>query len=183
MRSYISRLVHGLSRILVPLTLAATGLSGYARAAETPPPAIKNERMRALDGSKSDWSGQFNLNYSGAPLRNPLSADAPNPGNILPPPVVMMTGSFAVRNRLDSQTTMGLGTGIGTETPFQGPKNTRASDPYIDVARRFTVGPVMCRAGVSAKFYTTIATAILTAIATVLASSATLSLRLFLAQL
>ncbi|MEN9835792.1 MAG: hypothetical protein RL011_1985 [Pseudomonadota bacterium] len=153
-----SRLISNLSRILVPLALAGACLGGEAVAADTKDapsaPVIKNERMRALDGSKSPWSGQFNLNYSGAPLRNPLSAEAPNPGNILPAPVVLMTGSFAVRNRLDSQTTMGLGAGIGTETPFQGPKNTRASDPYIDIARRYSLGPVMVRAGVSAKFYT-----------------------------
>jgi len=120
----------------------------------TPALTIKNERLRALDGSSSPWSGQFNLSYSGPSINKPFSAEAPNPGKVVPAPAVSMSGTFSLRNRLDPTTTAGVGTGVGTETPFQGPRNTRMSDPYMDLARRISIGPVMVRAGISAKQYT-----------------------------
>ena len=115
---------------------------------------LDNERLRALDGSKSPWSGQFNATYSGSSLRHPFSAEAPNPGHTTPPPVVLMTGTFSGRYRFDPTLTAGLGTGLCTETPFQGPRHTRLADPYADVAKTFDFGLVRTRVDLSAKAWT-----------------------------
>jgi hypothetical protein len=114
----------------------------------------ENNRMKTLEGSKSPFSGQFNITYQGSSLSHPFSADAPNPGGFTPPPLVTMSGSVAVRYRIDKNTTMGVGTGVTTETPFQGPKDTTVSDPYMDIARSYMIGKVHNRADFQATFWT-----------------------------
>lgn len=121
--------------------LTAVVMSGiaFAEDAQTGEDSSSN-RQQTLEGSKSRWSGQFNLTYSGSSLDHPFSEEAPNPGHDVPPPLVTLSGTFSARYRIDSKTTAGLGTGIMTETPFQGPKNTSAADPYVDIARSFQIG-------------------------------------------
>jgi hypothetical protein len=96
--------------------------------------AQQNRRMRALEGSKSKWSGQFNVLYNGSSINNPFAADAPNPGGQNPPPVVNLTGTFAIRRRLGAKTSFGFGGGFETETPLQGQQNSSISDPNADFA-------------------------------------------------
>ncbi len=105
----------------------------------------ENNRMKTLEGSKSPFSGQVNLTYNGSSLEHPFSKDAPNPGGAVPPPLVTAVGTFSGRYRIDKETTAGLGTGITTQTPFQGPKNTTIADPYIDIARSYKYGAVKNR--------------------------------------
>lgn len=114
----------------------------------------QNNRMKTLEGSRSPWSGQFNLTYNGSSLSHPFSADAPNPGGQVPPPLVTMSGTAAVRYRLDAQTTAGVGTGVTTQTPFQGPKNTTFADPYFDIARSYSLGPILNRADLQTTLWT-----------------------------
>jgi hypothetical protein len=105
----------------------------------------ENNHLKTLDGSQSPFSGQFNITYNGSTISHPFSADAPNPGGQVPAPLVVLSGTVAVRYRFDKTTTMGVGTGVTTETPFQGPKNTTLADPYIDVARTFYIDKVRNR--------------------------------------
>ena len=78
-----------------------------------------SNRINKIEGSKSDWSGQLLLNYEGSTIADPFSVNAPNPGNLIPPPKVKMTGTVALRYRLNKDTTFGLGTGLTTQTPFK----------------------------------------------------------------
>ena len=106
---------------------------------------MNNKRMQTLEGSKSRWSGQLQFNYSGSTFNHPFSREAPNPGHSVPPPVVTLDGTFSARYRIDDKTTAGLGSGVTTQTPFQGPKNTSLADPYVDVAKSYKVGPIYNR--------------------------------------
>ena len=137
---------------LLPLFWLATGLQAQEVAVPAEGSTIKaageagadsemqNKRMQTLEGSKSAWSGQFQLQYTGSSLNHPFSSEAPNPGHLVPPPLVTMAGTFSSRYRINDKTTAGIGTGITTQTPFQGPKNSTLADPYCDIARSFRLG-------------------------------------------
>lgn len=101
-----------------------------------------NARMKAVEGSKSPYSGQFNITYSGSSIDHPFSKDAPNPGQLPVPPLVSISGTVSARYRFDKKTTMGVGTGILN----QGFKTTSVSDPYADIAHSFRWGPIQNRA-------------------------------------
>lgn len=113
-----------------------------------------SNRMKTLQGSESRWSGQLNFTYTGSSLSHPFSAEAPNPGNQVPPPLVTLNGTVSGRYRIDPQTTAGLGLGVLTQTPFQGPKNTTLADPYIDIARNYKMGPLENRADFEVTLWT-----------------------------
>ncbi len=115
---------------------------------------LQNNRMKTLEGSRSRWSGQFNLTYSGSSIAHPFSGEVPNPGNQVPPPLVTFSGTVSARGRIDDKTTLGLGTGILTQTPFQGPKNTSVADPYMDLAHSFNLGPIHNRADFQSTLWT-----------------------------
>ena len=102
----------------------------------------KNTRMKAVEGSKSPYSGQFNITYSGSSINHPFSKEAPNPGQLPVPPLVSISGTVSARYRFDKKTTAGVGTGILN----QGFKTTSVSDPYIDIAHSFRWGPIQNRA-------------------------------------
>ena len=146
------------------LTLSAALVATRGQADDTPasqspaatpsPEAVQNARMATLEGSKSPWSGQFQLSYSGSSRNHPFSDKAPNPGHEIPEPLVTLSGVFSARYRIDPKTTFGIGTGVITETPFQGPKHTSLSDPQIDLARSFSVGPIHNRVDATLVQYT-----------------------------
>ena len=157
-------------RLLQPFCLALTWLltTGQALASDpeaapeirTPEEApaadaaMQNARMKTLEGSKSPWSGQFQMSYSGSSIDHPFSELAPNPTHEPQEPLVTLSGVVAVRYRLDPKTTVGLGSGIVTETPFQGPKHSTLSDPQVDIARSFTLGPLHNRVDATLVQYT-----------------------------
>ncbi|RZA04546.1 MAG: hypothetical protein EOP11_14870 [Proteobacteria bacterium] len=114
---------------------------------------IRNNRLKTLDGSKSPISGQFNLGYSGASILNPFSAKVPNPGMEEPPPLAQLSGTVSARYRIDPRTSVGVGAGLTTYQPFQGPKDTSIADPYVDVARSYKLGPIQGRGSASVTFY------------------------------
>jgi hypothetical protein len=127
-----------MARVLLPLLLFLTiFFGGFALADDDD--STNNNRMKTEEGSKSPFSGQFNLTYYGSSLDHPFSKYAPNPGNTEVPPLVTLSGTVSARYRFDRQTTAGLGTGVTTQTPFQGPKNTTAANPYVDVAHSFVL--------------------------------------------
>jgi hypothetical protein len=113
-----------------------------------------NNRVKTLLGSKSKLSGQFNLTYSGSTLDHPFSNKMPNPGNEVPPPLAYLSGTMAMRYRYDPHTTFGVGAGIRTEQPFQGPKNTTVNNPYLDVVRSYTLGPIHNRGLGQVEYFT-----------------------------
>jgi hypothetical protein len=101
-----------------------------------------NNRMKTLEGSKSRFSGQFNISYQGSTISHPFDGDAPNLSGQTPPPLVTLSGTVSARYRIDPVTTTGIGIGLLTQTPFQGPKNTTASEPYADIARSYTIDKI-----------------------------------------
>lgn len=117
-------------------------------------PDLQNNRMSTLEGSTSRWSGQLNLTYSGSSISHPFSGEAPNPGDQVPPPLVTLSGAVSARYRMDGHTTLGLGTGLMTQTPFQGPKNTTIADPYADIAHSYKTGPIQNRCDFQTTFWT-----------------------------
>ena len=114
----------------------------------------QNNRMRALEGSKSPWSIQLQLSYAGSSLVHPFSELAPNPANDTPPPVVKMSGLVQGRYRISKAQSVGFGAGLSAETPFQGIKNTSISDPYADYAYSITSGSYHNRTDFAAQIYT-----------------------------
>ena len=113
-----------------------------------------NNRMKTLEGSRSRFSGQFNISYQGSTISHPFSDTAPNLSGITPPPLVTLSGLVSARYRIDAVTTTGIGTGITTQTPFQGPKNTTVSEPYMDIARTYTFNKIHNRADFQVTLYT-----------------------------
>ena len=115
---------------------------------------VQNNRMRALEGSKSPWSMQFQLGYYGSNVDKPFAAEAPNPGNDTPPPVVKMVGTIQGRYRISKAQSVGFGAGIAGQTPFQGLKNSSISDPYADYAYSSTFGSYHNRVDIAGQIYT-----------------------------
>ena len=150
MKSRITQVMFGTAVLLfAQLSMAETG----DKSAEDPssnsqtkaPEVTQNNRMKVLLGSKSLWSGQLNFTYLGSSISHPFNALAPNPGNQVPPPLVTLSGIVSARYRLDDKTTLGLGTGLTTQTPLQGPKNSTIADPNVDIAHFFSLGPFQDR--------------------------------------
>ncbi|MDR3606354.1 MAG: hypothetical protein P4M08_03115 [Oligoflexia bacterium] len=115
---------------------------------------VENKRMKALEGSKSPWSFQAQLQYSGSTINHPFAEDLPNTGGSSVAPKVTLGGTIAGRYRIDESTTAGVGTGIVTYTPFQGPKNTSVYDPQVDIAHSFKFGKIHNRADFQLLGYT-----------------------------
>jgi hypothetical protein len=126
----------------------ATEVAGEAAA------IAENNRMKTLEGSKSPFSSQLNISYQGSSISHPFDKEAPNPSGQVPAPLVTASGTVSLRYRNDKNTTMGVGTGVTTQTPFQGPKNTTVSDPYADIARSFMINKVHNRADLQAILWT-----------------------------
>jgi hypothetical protein len=114
----------------------------------------QNNRMRALEGSKSKWSAQIQAAYSGSTIDHPFSADAPNPGGLNPPPVVSASALIQGRYRINKDQSFGLGGGVTGETPFQGVKNVTLSDPTADWALSSQFGSLHNRFDVVGQIYT-----------------------------
>jgi hypothetical protein len=114
----------------------------------------ENKRVRTLEGSPSRYSGQFDLTYFGSTINDPLSEHVPNSGKMAVPPVSSLTGTASLRYRIDYHTTAGVGVGLTTQTPFQGPKRTTVANPYVDLAHSFRIGPIPNRSDLRARLYT-----------------------------
>jgi hypothetical protein len=114
----------------------------------------QNNRMRALEGSKSKYSGQIQAAYSGSTIDHPFAAEAANPGGLNPPPVVSASALIQGRYRINENQSAGLGGGITGETPFQGIKNVTLSDPTADWAISSQMGSVHNRFDVIGQVYT-----------------------------
>jgi hypothetical protein len=114
----------------------------------------QNNRQKTLQGSKSPFSLQFQLQYNGSSIIHPLAQEVPNAGHLVPAPTANLTGTFSGRYRLDPQTTVGLGGGITTYTPFQGPSNTSVANPYTDIAHSFKIGDIRNRADLQLQVFT-----------------------------
>lgn len=115
---------------------------------------IRNARLKTLDGSKSPFSGQFNLGYSGASIQKPWSDEVPNPGNEQPPPLSTLSGTVSARYRMDPRTSIGVGTGLQVFSPFNKFTGFSISDPYLDLGRSYKLGPIQGRSSASVTFYT-----------------------------
>jgi hypothetical protein len=114
----------------------------------------QNNRQKTLEGSKSPFSLQFNLTYSGSSIIHPLAQEVPNPGQQVPAPTANLQGQFSGRYRFDPSTTMGLGGGVTMYTPFQGPSNTSVANPYTDIAHSFKIGDIKNRADLQLTLFT-----------------------------
>jgi hypothetical protein len=114
----------------------------------------QNNRARALEGSRSPFSGQFNISYAGSSINHPFIGDVGNPGKLIPPPLVLAQGTVALRYRVDDKTSLGLGLGLTTLHPFQGPSDTTLANPTIDLQRSFKIGPLHNRADAAFTIYT-----------------------------
>lgn len=92
---------------------------------------ITDERLKAEEGSRSQYSMKFSLSYYGPPVGDPLSKEQPNPNKMPGVYSTSLGGSVSGRYRLDAKTAISVGTGISALTPFHGVERFDVRTPYI----------------------------------------------------
>ncbi|MNK08091.1 hypothetical protein D3C87_260170 [compost metagenome] len=81
---------------------------------------ITNAKMRAESGSKSKWSMNADLTYSGGNLETPFGAQRPNySGEASQQGVTSIAGTVGASYRINPKNRISMGTGVAILTPFQ----------------------------------------------------------------
>ena len=125
--------------------------SGFVEAAtekievKKPKPEVKetseitDARARAMAGSSSKFHLKFELEYEGSSVETPFADEKYDFEKGRPGPT-FMEGTFAGRYRLDKSTTIGLGSGLKVDKPFQSPENFVMSNPYLAFNKSYRAG-------------------------------------------
>jgi hypothetical protein len=92
---------------------------------------ITDSKMRADVGSMSRYSFKFDFRYMGSAIETPFGKERPNPDHVYRPNATQLGGFFTGRYRLDSSSSMGMGTGINALHPFHGTDRMDVSTPYL----------------------------------------------------
>ncbi len=93
---------------------------------------ITDAKLKADAGSLSKYSLKFNLSYYG-PMVGALDAkDQPNPDGSISNHATAITGAFGGRYRLDSSTSLSMGTGMKANHPFHGMDRFDLNDPFLN---------------------------------------------------
>ncbi len=95
---------------------------------------ITDAKLRAESGSLSRYSLSFNLSYYGPALSDLGAEDQPNPDGSLRPVDTALSGSLGGRYRIDSQSTISMGTGLKAIHPFHGMEKFEMNNPYLSYA-------------------------------------------------
>lgn len=102
---------------------------------------IEDAKLRVASGSKSKWSGSFNLNYSGASVHKPLDDERPQIGTFSVPDPVSAAGNFGFRYRLNKNKSLYMATGFYRAQPFSGrgrhEKVVEVSTPSVGLNNTF----------------------------------------------
>lgn len=112
---------------------------------------ITDLKMKADAGSLSRYSLKVSASYYGPPIDDLSNKSQPNPDHTVGNHDTAMTGSTSVRRRLDSDTTIGFGTGLRATTPLHGIQKFDVNNPYVsyDMTKKMGLFQVRNSPGVS----------------------------------
>ncbi|MGE5084951.1 MAG: hypothetical protein ACM3MG_01525 [Bacillota bacterium] len=96
---------------------------------------ITDAKMKADSGSLSRYSVKFSLGYYGPPVGDLSNEMQPNPDGSVGTFETALSGSVGARYRIDSKSTISVGTGVSAVTPVQGVKRYDTKNPYISYDR------------------------------------------------
>lgn len=117
-------------------------------------PSITDAKIKTDAGSLSQYSLKFNFIYSGPTLGDLSAKDQPNPDRVIAPSETSVSGSLGGRYRLDSQRSIGLGTGIKVIHPFHGAERTDLNNPFISYNMADKLGEVQVRHLLGLSYFT-----------------------------
>lgn len=94
-------------------------------------PGITDAKLKADSGSLSRYSFKFNLTYSGPNLGDFSAKDQPNPDGTVGSFQTALGGTMGVRYRLNSQSSVGLSSGVKMIHPFHGMDRFDVNNPAL----------------------------------------------------
>jgi hypothetical protein len=116
---------------------------------------ITDSKLRAELGSLSKFSFKFDLLYKGAAVGTPDAKEQPNPDNIKTrQTATALTGSIGGRYRLDSASSVSLGTGLSALHPFHGTDRWDLKTPSVSYDKVDRIGEVQFRTSTGASVET-----------------------------
>ncbi len=134
----------------------------YNKDFQTVDKAIKNKefkddhkltdiRLRASDGSLSRYSINSSFSITGPRVGNLQDPTTPNPDQKVGNHAQTLRGNISARYRLDSDHSIGFGSGISFNHPLQGIDRTDTSNPFIsyNIANRIGGVQIISSPGIS----------------------------------
>jgi hypothetical protein len=106
---------------------------------------ITDGKLKAENGSLSQYSLKFNLSFSGPPVGDLSNPNQPNPDGSIGNMQTNIAGSINGRYRFNRETSLSLGSGIKGYTPFQGIQRFDMSTPTLTYDRVFKTGEYQFR--------------------------------------
>ncbi len=110
---------------------------------------ITDAKLKADSGSLSRISLKVSLEYKGAPISDLNNPMQPNPDGTVAVNETSLGGSIGSRFRLDSKSTIGIGTGVNALTPLQGTKRYDVKNPYLSYDRNSKISEIQMRNSIS----------------------------------
>lgn len=92
---------------------------------------ITDTKLKAEEGSRSQYSLKFNLSYAGAPIDNLGGRKIPNPDGSVGTYATSLGGDFSGRLRLSPESAISVGSGLTMLTPFQGVSRYDTRNPFL----------------------------------------------------
>ena len=116
---------------------------------------ITDAKLKADAGSLSKYSLKFNLSYYGPMVGDLGAKDQPNPDGSISPHATAISGSFGGRYRIDSASSISMGTGMKANHPFHGMDRFDINDPFLGYDRLIRFGDLQMRMSPSVSYITT----------------------------
>lgn len=110
---------------------------------------ITDAKIKADAGSLSRYSLKFSLTYFGPPVGDVTNKKQPNPDGSIGSFDTALQGAVSARYRLNKQSAISLGTGIGARTPFHGTERMDVKNPFIGIDRTGRLGELQMRNQIS----------------------------------
>lgn len=106
---------------------------------------ITDSKMKADSGSLSRYSLKFSLSYYGPPVGDLSNEMQPKPDGGVSTNQTSLGGSISARLRIDSKSSVGVGTGVSALTPVQGAKRYDVKNPFLSYDRNARVWDMQMR--------------------------------------
>lgn len=116
---------------------------------------ITDDKIRADAGSLSRYSVKFALGYYGPTMNDISQKMQPNPDNSNAPKETAVSGSVSTRYRLNSDSTLSVGTGVKAVSPTYGTGRYDINDPYFSYDFTDKIGEVQMRNSPGFSYITT----------------------------
>lgn len=110
---------------------------------------ITDAKIKADAGSLSRYSLKFSLTYFGPPVGDVTNKKQPNPDGSIGSFDTALQGAVSGRFRLNKQSAISLGTGIGARTPFHGTERFDVKNPFVGIDRTGRLGDFQVRNQIS----------------------------------